>query len=244
MAETTKGLAGDVQPDQHVENMFFTLLGDAIEPVLVIPGFTNRGTRLRFSRISILASAVLIEAAANSVFQRISFPPPVQKKLERNLGTFDKFDMFSLALFQKSKFERGRIETQRIDDLLEIRNEYVHPKLISRPAVKIDEVNGQMTFHCGTYEFLKIEKSPRAWANDEAIRVLKAVDGFLTYFFLEHGGLTPADATRYLIPSTFVAGKLIGPSVDLHADIGYVNKVRKDFGIPFRFVDDQTAIGT
>jgi hypothetical protein len=233
----------DKLPDQHVENMFFTLLGDAIEPVLVIPGLNAPGTRLRFTRISILASALVVEAAANSVFTRISFPPAVLKKIERNLGTFDKFDLFSLALFKQSKFDRGRIATQQIDDLLDIRNEYVHPKLIARPAVHKNEAKKEITFHCGMYDYLKIDRSPRAWSGTQALTVLKAIDDFLTYYFLDHGGLTAAQATGYLIPRTFIDGVQVQASIDLEADLLYVNKARNELGIPFKFVDDSTVRG-
>ena len=158
------------------------------------------------------------------------------RKIERNLGTFDKLDMYSIALFKKSKFDRGRLATQRIDDLLDVRNKYVHPKVIARPAVHKDEAKKAITFHCGTYEYLKIDRSPRAWSGDQALTVLKAVDEFLTYYFLEHAEMAAAQATDYLIPRTLIDGRQVQASVDLEADLLYVNKARKELGIPFKFV--------
>lgn len=229
--------------DQHVENMFFTLLGDAIEALLLLPGLQAPGTKLRYARISVLSSALAIEAAANSCFERVSFPPAVLKKIERTLGTLDKFDMFSVALFQKSKFDRGCLATQRIGDLIDVRNDYVHPKITPRQAVHRDAAKGQISFECGIYDFLKIQKSPRGWSETTAKSVLTAVDEFLTYFFLKHAGMTAAEATAFLVPQTFIDGKRM-VSVDLAADIHFIDQARKDLKIPFAFVDNSTARGT
>ena len=229
--------------DQHVENMFFTLLGDAIETALLLPGLKAPGTKLRYARFSVLSSALAIEAAANSCFERVSFPPAVLKKIERNLGTMDKYDMFSLELFKNSRFDRGCLAAQRIEDLLAVRNDYVHPKITPRPAVGHNEAVGQVTIYCGTYDHLKIEKSPRAWTDSTPLLVLKAVDDFLTNYFLENAKMSPASATEILIPQMLMSGRKMPASIDLQADILYIDSARANLKIPFRFVDNNTALG-
>ncbi len=230
-------------PDQHIENAFFSLLAASIENAYFAATIAEPGSKSRFTRLSILSAAITIESAANSCFQRISFPPKVSERIERSLGTLDKFDMFSVALFHESKFDRGCKATQQIKDLIDLRNDYVHPKIIALPVVARDDAKKQVSINSGMREFLKIERSPRAWTDITPQTVLSAVDSFLTYFFLDHAKWQPAQATDFLIPQLILDGKIQPPSPDFAAEIELVGKARTLWGIDFRFVDSDRALG-
>ena len=83
--------------------------------------------------------------------------------------------------------DRGRIEVQRISELIKLRDQFVHPKVKAKPFNDLCR-DGQGNF-VGTpvselFDGLKIEKGG-PWSKEDAVTVLKAVFAFLNYYFID-----------------------------------------------------------
>ena len=222
--------------DCWVKNSFFTLLADAIECAYLANAkeISNPGSKARFIRFSILSSALAIECAANACFQSLAFSSELTERMERHLRTLDKFEMASIALYGENRFDRGELRTQQIQDLIQLRNDYVHPKIHTQPVVSKNDDIKEVTVLCGQYQFLKLDKSFRAWKDTDPQTVLQAVDSFLTYFFMDHCQWTPERATEILLPRLVLDGKPLPQNP--HHELDYIQKAEEMWKITFPFI--------
>jgi hypothetical protein len=222
-------------PNQFLENAFLNLLGDAIENAYLASAIPNPGSKARFIRFSIISSALAVECATNAAFGHINFPQATLKKIERHLSLFDKIELVSMAVHGESRVDRGNAHCQRIGDLINIRNSYVHPKILPHPVISKDEKKRQISVFCGTYEYLKVDKSFYSWKDSDPQIVLKAVEGFLDYFLIENCAWTSQYATDVLTPKLWIDNKLV-PTPLTH-DIELVYKAKELWKMRFRFLD-------
>lgn len=136
----------------------------------------------RYGRASILTSALLLEAVANCLFADIEgkFRDDADK-----LPAISKFDLY--ARLNSKLLDRGRIEVQRISELIKLRDQFVHPKVKSKPFSDLwrdDQGNFVGTPVSEQFDGLKIEKRG-PWGKEDAVTVLRAVFEFLNYYFID-----------------------------------------------------------
>lgn len=88
-------------------------------------------------------------------------------------------------------FDRGRVDVQRMAELITTRNAYVHPKTASFP-VKLRPVEDEgdswlLPFHLPSQELpgLMIERSAMLWDAGSALNVIKALAAFYQYLFID-----------------------------------------------------------
>jgi hypothetical protein len=136
----------------------------------------------RYGRSSIFTSALLLEAVANCLIADIE--GKFRDEADR-LPVIAKFDLY--ARLNSKLLDRGRIEVQRISELIKLRDQFVHPKVKAKPFNDLCR-DGQGNF-VGTpvselFDGLKIEKGG-PWSKEDAVTVLKAVFAFLNYYFID-----------------------------------------------------------
>jgi hypothetical protein len=183
----------------------YDLLSDAV--------FQHRHAKLakdsysisRFARASILASALSVECVANCLLDSLKLDGPLHGDLDK-LPALSKFATY-FQIKTIEGFTRGRIEVQRMAELMAARNTHVHPKVQSIPAElsPVEDANDEWIFPFGfssaPWPGLKIPKSSMVWSSDSSLSVLTAIAEFFSFIFtslkLEEEDLKHIFMTRF-----------------------------------------------
>jgi hypothetical protein len=221
-----------MEQGQWIEKSFATLITDAIESIYLAKAIPNPGSIGRFSRFAIMSCAVAIEGVANVCFAELPFSWDFISNLERNLKTLDKYELFLFQLQGKRIMDRGCNEVQRIKELIELRNDYVHPK--KTPLSVTPNSASEFTVHCGRYNHLKIDKSYRTWKGGDGVSALRSVADFLNLFFLNWCKLEPRQITEMLFSTLRVGERRT--LLPIPGEIVLFEKA-KEWKIEFRFLD-------
>jgi len=225
-----------MEQNQWIDKSFPTLITDAIENIYLAKALPNPGTVGRCSRFAIMSCAFSIESVANICFSELPLTWDFISNLERKLNVLDKYELFLLGLHGKKVMNRGCHEVQRINELIESRSEYVHPKMTALPVISSvkDHERNQFTVSCGSYNHLKIDKSYRTWKGDDGVRVLRSVEDFLNLCFLEWCKLEPRKVTDMLSSKLIIGDRrILSPTA---GEVPMFEKA-KEWGIEFRFLD-------
>jgi hypothetical protein len=225
------------ESNYFVEKAFITLLSDAIEHAYLASQLPNPGSVSRLARSSILNCAVAIESAANACLDTLSLSSRFRTRFERNFSSLEKYEIFLLLRKSEARLDRGCRIVQAIDDLIDLRNDFVHPKVAALQIISGPEDHGagRVTVSCGRYEYLGIDKSYRTWNGLSSSCVLNAVDQFLDDFLLGLCKYTPQEATRLLCNTIILSGD---EKPWVHAgEIELVEKARTIFNLSLQFLD-------
>lgn len=143
----------------------------------------------RFSRASILASALSIECVANSLMASLKLPNKLGEELDK-LPPMTKIETY-LRFRGVDGFERGRLEVQQVAELIKIRNEHVHPKASSIPAKATLPQDGgnewlfPFSLEGEMWSQLKIPKRSMFWSATSSQAILIAVANFFRFLFVD-----------------------------------------------------------
>ena len=144
---------------------------------------TIRHEMSRFGHLSILSSALALEAAANCALAKLGKRGKTTKDIDK-LSVLGKFDVYLLSRGGGDILDRGHKFVQPMDELINVRNAIVHPKIVNKTAAQL---NG-LTFERETpkSKLLKIpsDRMLLRWTGDMAKEVLLRLCDFLNYFFL------------------------------------------------------------
>ncbi|MGD8174178.1 hypothetical protein ACQEXU_21255 [Vibrio sp. TRT 21S02] len=178
-------------PAQFMHVGFFDLLCDAL--IQHHQSKENEGCSYRcnrFARSSICASVLSIESCANVLLQQIEISSQTLNDLDR-MPALSKIDIFLRVEHKLSGLDYGNNVVQKIKELLQIRNQFVHQK---GTKIKTDIGEPQdgnenwilpMDLEGKLHKQVKIPKCSMFWSNHSAFEVLKAVYSFYNYLFHE-----------------------------------------------------------
>jgi hypothetical protein len=189
---------------------FFHLFHDAIQLAMLSRSISeNIENGDSISRSSILSSIFALEGAANSLLESYETSKYLYKAFEK-FGVLEKYEFLLSVKTRGVKFDRGRIEVQKVSELISLRNAYVHPKSL-KSAQKYKQ-SGPIKPIGSTYElskkspltqFLEIPEDSDEWNSEHAKIVINAVADFLSLFLIGLCELTPKEATQYLCDELF-----------------------------------------
>jgi hypothetical protein len=177
-----------MSPPKEVEDAvsrksFFELFSDAVWFAYTSERMerAKEGTaqqRHRFVRSAILNSSLAIECAANCCLEDARVGKELRADLER-MRTLAKFDLFLMSRARHSRLDRQSALVRPIEELIELRNAYVHPRVRhERPSAK--PVTPEQA-----WKHLGIPRNPTLWNASHSRCVVICVSDFLNHFFFK-----------------------------------------------------------
>lgn len=183
-------------------NRFFNIFTDAISLCEQSSINVNPKVRSTLARASILSTVTALEAAANSFIHHVELPSTLLDKVDR-LSTIKKFDLI-LEIYAERKLPRGTIQVQGIEELINLRNSLVHPK-VTKEVVNYSTSysNGfkhhtQSDIKSPTYSHTGIPKNSDKIEHNHALKSLKIFVEFMNFFILELWGISKDTSAIYL----------------------------------------------
>lgn len=149
------------------------------------------------SRASVLASFFLLEAVANACLESVGVKGRFAEDLDR-LPTLSKFDTFLTLGLKKCQLDRGRKEVQGIRELKSLRDCFVHQR---KQSIIWETWNprGESRSKSPVTPVLGLSKIPSYCNLEDAVAVLRATHGFLSYFFKKRCGFSRIRVSSMLI---------------------------------------------
>ncbi|WP_147297136.1 hypothetical protein [Chromobacterium vaccinii] len=154
--------------DVHIafDRNFDTLLLDSIEFLLdATDKDCDIDTSNKCSRVAIIYSLLLLEAAANTCIDHLDLERAIYNEIDR-LPVLAKFDFYLRTNFRNRMLDRGTHQIEWVKELKSLRDSTVHLK-----AWKV-EWNGHpdktMTAAAERTKILKIATNPKFWDEDDA----------------------------------------------------------------------------
>ena len=144
----------------------------------------------RHARASIIATAFSLESCANCLIDDFDVSKTLASELER-LPTLSKFETAAHLAGKGGAFDRGCREVQVVRELLDARNDFVHPKVSSIKA-EIGELEDQGEYFALPIEFLpgqrtasELPRSALFWSSLNAATVFQNVTGFFRLLLVD-----------------------------------------------------------
>ena len=134
------------------------------------------------ARAAVIHACLMLECAANCCLDAMRVSKRLEEEVER-LNPIAKFELYVAIMVAGKRFDRGSRPVQEAAELQDIRNDYVHPKVVTMQMQDIAPDAKEVDF--GATHHLKIPNDQEEWDYSVAIRALKAACGFVDYFFLE-----------------------------------------------------------
>lgn len=198
--------------ENYIEERSFTqLFGDAIFFEHCARMEKDSYKKQRFSRASIILSALSLESGANCLLKSLELSNQYSNDIDR-LPFMSKYDFFAQVLYNKS-IDRGRKECQIVEELKILRNQYVHSKTqkINIEFTDMEDVGENykvdMDFSGKTKKAIGIDMHSRFWFHKDAVAAVKAIVCFYNYYFNELLSLSQIDVFSLLSPLMYVNGK-------------------------------------
>lgn len=186
---------------------FAQLLSDAVHFSDLCEGCLKDKQSLHsYARTSILYSAFTVEGVANILLAEISTPNSLRKRFDR-FQILEKYELFLLFHFGEKQLPRGDRVVQELCDVIALRDAIAHLRVHDQPTKRVVEGPGDFNLvltEQRTTQFLKIPLAPFHWTAEHAIRVLKTVDAFFHFFFIEQCGMTSDAITRLVADKAYL----------------------------------------
>lgn len=186
-------------------------------------------------RSSVLSTTLLLESAANCCLESLNIRDILIRDLAKEvdkLPVISKFEFILSQINPSQKFDLGCLAVQQIQEIKQLRDRYVHPKVSKTKRFQISENTWDTDF--GETNLLKIPFKFHDWKTHHAITVLKSVNDFFNLFFLEWCKLDTDTVCGLLLQEEKV-------SIPFNAYVaidcgGDLDKAVKDWNIDFRFL--------
>lgn len=128
------------------------------------------------AKASILHCALTVEALANNLIQFINLGAPLGRSVEK-MDPLSKIELFAFLLKRK-QIDRGSSQIQVFSDLIKLRNDYVHPKIINDELVGVE---GKFKVKAKKIRnSIKVSEEPSEWVVGDAKQcvtsLLRAID--------------------------------------------------------------------
>lgn len=191
-----------------------------------------------YARASILNSVFAVECGVNLLLEETIRSSRLRNGLDR-LPTLTKAEALVHYVDQQADFDRGTTPVQCMQEMINLRNSLVHPK-VQKSSLSGDVSDGMFQFvETRTIEktnILDIPKDSRSWGFDEAARALQAADEFLEFLLLDLCSLATSE-TQYIL-----LGKMdldpVGKTIGIGAsEIATLIDSRDTLSVGFRYLD-------
>lgn len=195
--------------DNYLEERSFTqLIGDAI--------FFEKCSRMekdlynkqRFARASIILSTLCLECGANCLLKNLQLSKQYSIDIDR-LPFISKYDTFAQIGYDKS-LDRGRKECQKVMELKQLRDRYVHSKTkkINLEFTSMEDVGENykvnIDFAGKTKKAIGIDENSRFWFHKDAVAALDAIVSFFNYYFIDLLSIDKKDVFSLLSPLMYI----------------------------------------
>lgn len=191
----------------------------------------------RAARASIIASCLSIECFANCLLEALEVQSQLANEIDK-MSALAKIDLF-LSLKGIETLDRGAEAVQKASELIKVRNDYVHPRVVIAPADlrPFEETASHfiVPFSVTTtfWSALKIPKQSLVWDGNAAGAVLKAIASFYALVLVDKLKASDEELVRLLL-SRFEFAHFLMPAVyDEYTQ--ELDALRKD-GIDFSFL--------
>ena len=159
--ENQKKMTANIYP-------FYPNLCTAIKLADLSKNAEDKDVEHTLAKSAIIHCCFVIEAIANSLISNIGFQTKFEDSIEK-LDPIAKLEFFSYAWKGRTKLDRGSTHIQVLQELISIRNNYVHPKKQTTTA-----------------DQLKIAKDYHLWNCQDAKTCIEKLLSALDYFIIEH----------------------------------------------------------
>jgi len=165
--------------NKHIYKPFLSTLIDSVLYAKYASNSNDEKLKKLLAKASILHCCLTIEALANNMVQFINLGSKFSESVDK-LDVISKFEMFSLMV-KKKNIDRGSSSIQTFKQLIDLRNNYVHPKI---KTVELNNENGNYTTKLiPNYKQIKINVNSQKWdvkdSNECVLALLKGIDEFL-----------------------------------------------------------------
>lgn len=182
---------------KSVERGILSLIEDGIGLAISVERLGQVDGTGPLARASVLASFFLLEAVANACLESVGVTGRFAEDLDR-LPTLSKFDAFLTLGLKKRQLNRGIKEVQGIRELKSLRDCFVHQR---RQSIIWETWNprGESRSKSPVTPVLGLSKIPSYCNLEDALKVLRATHGFLSYFFKKRCGFSKIRVSSILI---------------------------------------------
>lgn len=149
----------------------------------------------RLSRAALLSTVMYIEAVANACLAKVNLSDKALEQFDK-LPAIQKLELYG-GYAHGTKIDYGRVETQRIHEVIKVRNAFVHPKEADIVFVWDEE----QAFAFGSSKKTNSLGLPLISENfraADAIKSIQAAHSFLSHFFLSQCALTHQEVGKIL----------------------------------------------
>jgi hypothetical protein len=215
---------------------FYDLLADTAFQHRLASDESDSFRMNRYARASIVAAALSVECAANCLIHSRELPAALHSELDK-LPALAKIETY-LLLSSSITLDRGRIEVQRMKELIAARNEYVHPKVTTIEAeVETPRDAGHawhipFTLDGENWPGLGIPKRSMFWSSASSQSTLRAIAAFYEYLFLDLMKSAPEDL-HDILPSRVQVGdmQMVAVFEEFKREISRAKEFGADFSV-------------
>ena len=179
MKKITKKVEELNNDNLHTSKPFLSTLSDAVLFAKHATLTKDEKFKKLLVKASILHCSFAVEALANNMIQFINLGGKLSESIDK-LDVVSKLELFSL-LTMKKKIDRGNSSIQVFQNLIDVRNKYVHPKI-----KKNELLNNNGNFSSNprkSLSQLNITSEMSEWdvkeSNKCVLALLKSIDQFL-----------------------------------------------------------------
>lgn len=190
---------------------FYDLLADAVYQHRCAAAEPDSFRMNRYARASIIAAALSVECAANCLINSLDLTAHLRAELDK-MPVLAKIETY-LVLSDFGPLDRGRIEVQRVKELISARNDYVHPKVTTIDATVEEPKDAGIDWHVPFsldgehWSGLQIPKKAMFWSKTNSQTALKAIAEFFHYLFVELMNST-SEQLHEILPSRIQIGDM------------------------------------
>lgn len=228
----------NVVPAKYRYVAFYDMLADAAFQHNLASSSNDSFQMSRYSRASIIASALSIECMANCLLDSIDVPKSLRDELDK-LPPLSKVET-TLRMKGVSAFDRGRHEVQKAVDLIRVRNDYVHAKTVAWDAEvhepKDADTEWMIPFSIQGehWKTLGIPKQATFWSKDASLAVLRVICDFFRYLLVEVMQADEEELHR-MLPSRLEFANVLMPAV--FDELTRETAILKKDGVDFSFLN-------
>lgn len=192
----------------------------------------------RAARASVIASCLSIECFANCLLEALEVQLQLANEIDK-MPALAKIDLF-LSLKGIETLDRGAAAVQKVSELVKVRNDYVHPRVVTAPAdlrpFEESESHFIVPFSVATafWPALNIPKQSLVWDGDAASKVLNAIASFYASVLVDKLKASDDELICLLLPRFEFAHFLMPAVYDEYTR--EINALRED-GIDFSFLN-------
>lgn len=169
-------------PSVTYDRAFMTLFVDGVHLLRASENESDHDVAASLARGSLACTMMLPEVVANILIETLDLETSVFVDVDR-MSALGKFDFYLRTTFRSRKLDRGMKPVQALQELKRLRDVFVHPK--PQEVHWTPTKDKSHTGVSGRTPLLDVSKNPTMWYSDDAIKGMRAVHGFLSYYFRE-----------------------------------------------------------